>query len=163
MAREQQTERNRERREESSGLSGKTHEVAEQAKQAALDRVDTVRQTTQNAREQTAERVRKLGAVVRKVGEHLRVEDQKYIADRATDASQRLDDFASYLGDAEISTLLRDTGEIARRNPSIFFGSAFVLGLAAGRFLRSGRAAAPPTKPNPARRPGAASRIGAAQ
>ncbi|HKU40875.1 MAG TPA: hypothetical protein VJR89_22090 [Polyangiales bacterium] len=191
MAREQQTtERNGERREESTSLSGKTHEVAEQAKQAALERVDAVRQTTQTAREQTAERVRKLGAAVRKVGEHLRVEDQHYIADRANDASQRLENFASYINDAEIATLLRDTGELARRKPSVFFGSAFVLGLAAGRFLRSGSSttarpaasqsmpeagaqmATPPatgsqkpqtSKPNPAPRSGTSTRTGVSQ
>jgi hypothetical protein len=138
---QQNTERNGERREE-GGLSSKTHEVAEQAKQAALERVDAVRQTTQSARDQAAERVRKVGAAVRKVGEHLRVEDQHYIADKATDASQRLETFANYLNNTEISGLLRDTGMLARKSPSVFFGSAFLVGLATGRLLRGGSAMA---------------------
>src|SRR5204863_7687166 len=69
-------------------------------------------------------------------------EDQHYIADKATDASQRLETFANYLNNTEISGLLRDTGMLARKSPSVFFGSAFLVGLATGRLLRGGSAMA---------------------
>lgn len=140
--REQTTEGNGEKQREESGLPNKTHEVAEQVRQAALERVDSVRQSTQSAKQQAAERVRKLGQTIRKVGEHLRVEDQNYVAQKATDASQRLDQFADYVNGAELATLLRDTGNLARKSPAVFFGSAFAIGLAAGRFLRTGSSSA---------------------
>jgi len=119
-----------------ANLANRSHEVADEVRQATLQRVESVRASAQSAKDDAAERVRKFGATVRKVGEHLRVEDQRYIADKASDASQRLDNFASYLSSAEFGTMLRDTGGLARRNPGWFFGGAFVVGLAAGRFLK---------------------------
>jgi hypothetical protein len=122
---------------EQSDLSDKTHEVAEQVRAVALDRVDSMRQSTQSAKNQAAERIRKLGATVRKVGEHLRVEDQHYVAEKASDASQRLENLANYVSSAELGALVRDTSALARKSPAVFFGGAFVIGLAAGRFLKT--------------------------
>jgi hypothetical protein len=123
-------------REQASALTSKSHEVAEQARQIAMDRVDSVRQSTQSAKQQAADKIRKLGATVRKVGEHMRVEDQTYIAQKAANASEQLDSFADYVHSAEISTLVRDTRALARTNPAVFFGSAAALGFVAGRFLK---------------------------
>jgi hypothetical protein len=136
-------------RAQSGGLSGKSHEVAEQAKQVALERVDSVRQSTQSAKEIAAERLRKLSGTVRKLGEHLRIEDQTYVADRAARTSERLESFASYLTSSDVSTLVRDTGALARSQPAAFFGSAFLIGLAAGRVLKAG-SGVPRTDGNPA-------------
>jgi hypothetical protein len=119
-----------------TSLANRSHEVADEVRQATLERVESARASAQSAKDNAAERVRKFGATVRKVGEHLRVEDQRFIADKANDASQRLDNFASYLSSAELGTMLRDTGSLARGNPGWFFGGAFVVGLAAGRFLK---------------------------
>jgi hypothetical protein len=117
-------------------MADKTHEAAEQVRDAALSRVEAVRKSAESAKESAAERVRALGATVRKVGEHLRVEDQNYIADKANDMSRRLDDVASYISSAEVGTLVRDAEDVAREKPMVFFGSALLLGLAAGRFLK---------------------------
>lgn len=122
----------------SAGLTQRSHEVVDEVRQATLERVDSMRSSAQSAKDRAAERVRKFGATVRKVGEHMRVEDQRYIAEKANDASERLETLASYLSSAEIGTLLRDTSALARRNPGIFFGGALVVGLAAGRFLKGG-------------------------
>jgi hypothetical protein len=100
--------------------------------------MDSARARAQAAKDAAAERVRKLGATVRRVGEHLRVEDQHYIAGKARDLSQRLDDFAEYVSSAELATLARDTRTLARSNPGWFYGGVLVLGLAAGRFLKDG-------------------------
>jgi ElaB/YqjD/DUF883 family membrane-anchored ribosome-binding protein len=123
-------------REQANGLTNKSHEVAEQARQIAMDRVDSVRQSTQTAKQQAADKIRKLGATVRKVGEHMRVEDQTYIAQKAATASDQLETFADYVNSAEISTLVRDTRTLARSNPAVFFGTAAALGFVAGRFLK---------------------------
>ena len=117
-------------------LSSKSHEVAAHARQIAIERVDSVRQSTQSAKQQAADKIRKVGATIRKVGEHMRVEDQTYIAQKAATASERLDSFADYVDAAEISTLVSDTRSLARTSPAVFFGSAAVLGLVAGRFLK---------------------------
>lgn len=136
MTKENETTSNTSSQGSQTSLANRTHEVADEMRQATLQRVESMRASAQTAKDNAAERVRGFGSTVRKVGEHLRVEDQHYIADKANDASQRLDNFASYLSSAEIATMLRDTSSLARRNPGWFFGGAFVVGLAAGRFLK---------------------------
>ena len=72
--------------EQAGSLSSKSHEVAEHARQVAMERVDSVRQSTESAKQQAADKIRKFGATIRKVGEHLRVEDQSFIAQKAAAA-----------------------------------------------------------------------------
>jgi hypothetical protein len=115
----------------------KVHDVAEQARSAATERADFLREQTDSVKAKTAERVRKLGHAVRKIGEHMRIEEQVYIAEQATEASQRLDSVATYIDDAELGTLIRDAEDLARRNPVWVLGGTFLAGLAAGRILKA--------------------------
>lgn len=144
---------------ESSSVADKTHEAAEYVREATLSRVQAARSSADSAKEKAAERVRSLGATVRKVGEQLRAEDQTYAANKASDFSHTLDDVASYVSSAELGTLVRDGENAAREKPLLFFGSAFVLGLAAGRFLKVAGGAVTGSQsqrsPRPARLPGA--------
>lgn len=121
----------------------KVHDVAEQARSAAVERVDLVRDQAESAKAKAAERVRKLGHAVRKIGEHMRIEEQFYIADQANGASQRLESVASYIDDAELGTLIRDAERIARTNTAWVLGGTFLLGLAAGRILKTPSDTAP--------------------
>lgn len=143
---------------EPSSVADKTHEAAEYVRDAALSRVQAARSSADSAKEKAAERVRSLGATVRKVGEQLRAEDQTYAADKASDFSHTLDDVAAYVSSAELGTLVRDGENAAREKPLLFFGSAFVLGLAAGRFLKVAGGAVTGSQsqrsPRPARLPG---------
>jgi hypothetical protein len=122
--------------QDSDALVQKSHETALNLKQATLERVDTVRRNAQNVRDDTAENVRKLGAAIHKVGEHFRIEDQQYVAQRMTDASQHVHAIADYVGSAELGSLVRDTRMLARDNTAFFLGGAFLLGLGTGRFLK---------------------------
>jgi len=115
----------------------KVHDVAEQARSAAAERVDLVRDQAESAKAKAAERVRKLGHAVRKIGEHMRIEEQFYIAEQANGASQRLESVASYIDDAELGTLIRDAERIARANTAWVLGGTFLVGLAAGRILKT--------------------------
>lgn len=124
-------------------------QAAEQVQKAAEERVNAAQQSAHAAKERAAERVRKLSSAVRKIGEHMRIEDQGYIADRAGQASERLDAVASYISEAELSTLLQDAEDFARKRPSLVFGGTFVLGFAAARLLKGG--ATQTSRPEPVR------------
>jgi hypothetical protein len=124
------------KRGEEAGVTAKVHEVVEQARSAANERADSARERVESVKARAAERVRKLSQAVRKIGDHMRIEEQLFIAERATDTSQRLDAVASYIDEAELGTLLRDAGDATRRNPGWVLGGAFVVGLAAGRILK---------------------------
>jgi hypothetical protein len=70
------------------------------------------------------------------VGDNLRSDDQmaSMLAERA---SRGVEGVADYVASKDMRGLLRDTEQLARRQPALFFGSAFLVGLAIGRFLKS--------------------------
>jgi len=73
---------------------------------------------------------------LKSAGDELGKEDET-IARYVTAASDRVESIASYVSTADPSRVLRDVQDLARDKPAWFFGGAFLLGLAAGRFLRS--------------------------
>lgn len=145
------------------GIAAKSHEASEQLKGAVVDQVEHVRDKAETAKEQTAERIRRVASQLKSVGDTLRAEDEmaSNVADRA---SRGVDAVADYVASTDLRGLVRDTEGLARRQPALFFGGAFMLGLALGRFLKN----APPeasasdeplrssTPPRPAQRTGPA-------
>jgi hypothetical protein len=138
MNKEQTSAQSTSKPERNDSALGRAERAAEQVRGATAERMEHAKSTAESAKANAAERVRKLGNAVRKIGEHMRIEEQMYIADRANDAATRLDGVADYLRDAELGTLLNDAEDLARRKPAWVYGSTFIVGLAAARFLRSG-------------------------
>jgi hypothetical protein len=54
-------------------------------------------------------------------------------------AAGTIDNVASYFDRKDPRDMVRDVQGFARRNPAIFFGTAFALGMLAARFLKSSR------------------------
>ena len=67
--------------------------------------------------------------------------------DRAAD---QLDRFSTRLRERNVSELLHDAQQLARRQPALFIGGAFVLGLLGARFLKSS-SDRQPASPRPSR------------
>lgn len=123
-------------------MTERTHEAAERAKSAAIERVEKVRDQAHEGFERIAERIERFGSAIRTGTESLRSEDQlaaRY-ADAATEKVQRL---ATYVRWADMQTIVRDVESVARRQPMLFFGGAFAVGLVAGRFLKSSASRGP--------------------
>jgi hypothetical protein len=118
-------------------IAAKSHETAEQVKSVARERVEQVRKIADDARQTAGEKVQQLAETVRWIGGNLRHEDQAFIAGYADAASDRLAELASYIESSDTQDLVHDVQTFARRKPGYFFGGAVLLGLAAGRFLRS--------------------------
>jgi hypothetical protein len=120
------------------GLSAKSHAAAEQLKGSLVDQAGQVRQRAESAKEQAAERIRRVAKQLRQVSETLSDEDNvaANVADRA---SRGIEGVARYVSDTDARGFIRDTENLARRQPAIFFGGAFLLGLCAGRFMKSSR------------------------
>lgn len=79
---------------------------------------------------------------IRQVGENLsQGEDKNQIAALAGKYGDTLagqvEKFSSYIDDKEITELVGDVEKFARRNPLLFVGGAFALGILAARFLKS--------------------------
>jgi hypothetical protein len=121
-----------------SGMAAKSHEVAEQLKDAVVDQADRVRDRAQSAKEHTAGRIRGVATQLERMGDTLREEDP-FVAKVAARASTSIESVANYVDSASAQSFIRDTEQLARRQPLLFFGGAFLAGLAAGRFLKSSR------------------------
>lgn len=83
-----------------------------------------------------------LGSVaqaVRSSTQRLRDEQHDTIAGYVDKAADQIDSWSRRLKEKDIDELLTDVQRLARRQPAVFIGSAFALGLVGARFLKSSR------------------------
>jgi hypothetical protein len=120
----------REDRASTRTVKRQARHVVESARQAAIACVDDQRVVA-------ADRVATAGKTARDIGETLRREGAVPLGWLAGSAADGLDRAAGYLRDTDTAGLISDARDLARANPAIVFGSAFVVGLLLGRFARS--------------------------
>jgi hypothetical protein len=80
---------------------------------------------------------------VRQVGENLKGPDvqdsiSKFTAEYSQAAARKIEDVANYLEKKDVREMYADLENFGRRNPAVFVGGAFALGLITARFLKSG-------------------------
>ena len=74
---------------------------------------------------------------VRGTTEQLRNDQHDVVARYIETAANQLDRMSTTLRNKDVNTLLTDARQLARRQPALFIGGSFVLGLLAARFLKS--------------------------
>ncbi len=142
--------------EELSGDGASRSGVADSAKQVAAQAKETARGVLDQAKDQAASRVdqqresiasgiQAVAQAFRSMGDELKGKEQGPVAEYAAEfghaISGKVEQVASYLQGRDVHQLLGETENFARRSPAVFLGSAFILGLAASRFLKSSRPA----------------------
>ena len=80
---------------------------------------------------------------IRQIGGNFRDEKQPYgigkLASNYGDTlANKVERASSYLDEKDLSELMKDVETFAHRNPALFLGGAFALGIVAARFLKSG-------------------------
>ncbi len=117
-----------------------SHLLDHQAKDQAASRADEQRQTAASGLQAVAH-------AFQSMGDDLRNKEGGPVAQYAAEIGQamggQVERLANYLRERDVRQLVTDTEDFARRSPAVFLGSAFVLGIAASRFLKSTRPAAP--------------------
>jgi hypothetical protein len=81
-----------------------------------------------------------LGSVakaVRQSTQQLRENKQDAIAGYVDKAADQIDRFSTQLRNRDVSDLVNDVQRFARKQPALFVGSAFALGVIGARFLKS--------------------------
>jgi hypothetical protein len=76
---------------------------------------------------------------VRQSTQQLRDQHHDTIAQYVDQAAAQLERFSGTLKDKNVSELLDEAQRFARRNPALFVGGAFALGLLSARFFKSSR------------------------
>ena len=114
--------------------------MASQATEALGQATDQAKSTaTSKVSEQKDKAAEGLGSVAQaftQVGDQLRSENPT-IAGFADSAADRLQQLAGTLGTKDVTELMDDVEQFARRQPAMFLGAAFALGVVGARFLKS--------------------------
>lgn len=91
----------------------------------------------ENQKEQATGGIGSMAQAFRQTGRHLREQDQGAVAGYADRAAEQIEHVAGYLRERDMRDLAGDVERFARREPALFLGGAFALGLFAARFLKS--------------------------
>ena len=108
---------------QSSGLAGKVKERA------------TAQLSVQ--KERATDGLGSIAHAVRQTSERLRDDQQETMAQYVEQAAAQLERFSNSLREKDLSELLQDARQLARRQPALFVGGGFAVGLLAARFLKS--------------------------
>jgi hypothetical protein len=118
----------------------KVSDTATAAKEQAVrtaNRVGEQAKNTVDARmSDVAQELGSVADVVRQTTQEVGGENQT-LAHYGDRVAQQIEGVSSYLDEHSIDDVLNDVQNFARRQPAVFLGGAFMLGLMVGRFLRS--------------------------
>lgn len=120
-----------------------THPLAEAGQQAtesaghlASRAVDLGLQQVDRGRDQAANGLEYVAESLRRMTSDMQVE-QPAIANAAETASDQAERIATYLREHDARRIFGNVEDFGRRQPLLFLGGAFVLGLAASRFIKA--------------------------
>jgi ElaB/YqjD/DUF883 family membrane-anchored ribosome-binding protein len=106
-----------------------------------MDRVrDTAASQLSNQKNRATDGLGHLARAVRQSTQSLRDNEQDTVAHYIEQAADRIEQFSSRLRDRDLNELMRDAEKFARRQPAVFIGAAFMVGVLAVRFLKSSSA-----------------------
>lgn len=94
---------------------------------------------------EAANEIQKVAGAVRQFGDQLGGQDQgpiaRYAAEYGRKAADGLERLTKYLRQNDSKALVREIESLGRRQPALFIGGAFLLGLVGARFLKSSKLA----------------------
>ena len=118
-----------------------SQEVAQQGQQKASEAAQQGRQKAAGQlatrKEQAAGQIEGISRALRQTSEQLREQDQGSIGKYAEQGADQADRLANFLHEKEGDELIGEIEDFARNRTAVFLGGAFVLGVAAARFIKS--------------------------
>ena len=108
--------------------------LMERARDGAFDKLDT-------QRERAATGLDSMVNALRESGRNLQGQNAT-MASYVDGAASQLERFTGGIRERDLNQMVRDVEMFARQRPAIFLGSAFALGLAMARFLKSSESGA---------------------
>lgn len=135
-----------------SVFEAETKDGVQQAKDVAKQAVEQVQQKAQEVAGQAQDQAKsavatrkdqavgQLGSVAqafRTTSNELRNQDQTMVAQYADKMADQVERISGFLEERDVDQLLSEAENFARRQPELFLGGAFILGLLVGRFVKS--------------------------
>jgi len=124
-----------------SDLAEEAKQTASHAQQVAGELADQVKREASTRLSSQIEHVADgLGGAtgaLRNLSGELRQQDQSALAGFADQAASKIEGASSYLKGKDLDQIVDDVEQFARRQPAMFIGGAFTVGLLAARLLKS--------------------------
>jgi len=124
-----------------SSVVSEAHELKESAKELVDGAVSQARDSAQaqisTGKDRLAQGLGSVAEAIRHTGEQLREGEQSSLTQYVSRAADGVEAASEYLKEKSIADVVGDVSNFARREPAVFLGGAFVLGLLGGRFLKS--------------------------
>jgi len=118
-------------------------QVADQAQHTAGQVANQARQQVSSRlveqKDRAAEGLTSVAHALRQTSQHLREQDQQAVTGYIESAASQVERISNYLKQNDLGGLVDDVEHFARRQPALFLGGTFVLGLLGARFLKSSR------------------------
>ena len=114
----------------------KAQELASQAQQKAGEQVQS---GLARGKSRAAETLGGVAQSLRLSSQHLREQNQEGTGRYVEKAAQQVERLSSYLQNKDVGEVIDEVEDFARRQPALFLGGAFALGLLGARFLKSSR------------------------
>ena len=105
-------------------------QVSAQAKQGATSRLES-------QKERAVDSLVTVAQALRQTGQNLHEQDQGTVGTYIEKAAERVEGLTNHLRTNDITELLAETQDFARRRPAMFLGAALALGFVGARFLMS--------------------------
>jgi len=124
----------------SSGESG--HQSSGESRQSLADQLREQASTRLTGQKDRAvQSLTSLADAARQTSQQLRDKDQSGIATYVESAADQAVRFSERLRDKDLGEIMDDVERFAHRQPAVFLGVSFGIGLLGGRFLKSSRTA----------------------
>jgi len=118
-------------------------QVTEQAQRAAGQVVGQAREQVSSRlagqKDRAAEGLTSVAHALRQTSQQLREQDQQAVTGYIETAASQVERISNYLKQNDLGGLIDDVERFARRQPALFLGGTFLLGLLGARFLKSSR------------------------
>jgi len=98
---------------------------------------DQVRTQITTQKERATGSLESVASVLHQTSQHLQDQGQGAVGEYADTAAQQIERLSQYLRDRDVDQMVMEVEGFARRQPALFLGGAFVLGVALARFLKS--------------------------
>jgi hypothetical protein len=109
----------------------------EQAKRAAAQVGEQAKSTVDTRRTEVAHELGNVAEVVRQTAQDVGMGNSDTVARYGERIADQIEGVSTYLDEHGVEDILTDIQDFARRQPALFLGGAFMLGIVVGRFLRS--------------------------
>lgn len=129
----------------SDGTKAKAQDVAHQAREKATEIKDQVKDQAREKvnthvsqqKDRAAEGLGTVANALRQTGHNLREQDGNPVHEYMAKAADSVERLSGYLQNKSVGEIVSEVEGIARREPALFLGGAFALGLLGARFLKS--------------------------